>query len=610
MSDNATTRESLLAEFKAARESAIAKSHTDVSGLADQHRQGRVDALKAFAETRAGLIQGYKDKGIPEGAYPSMLAVDQAKHMEPIVHRQIQEQNEALSVEGVPTWDGFLTEKSQSGEALAEELLVELEAKKAKGTSPENGIEGEPLEPGKLKVSLFDGLTFDYDKDADSVHYKRAADGTELFEDKGSRIEMKETSAQSIETALLLAQERFKKGTPLTITGDEDFKKDAARIAGRLGIPIKNKDLMDIWKDAFDKAAMGISDEEPDIAPRNGFSGKEAEQDLSKAAPGKGTPGKAAPDTGVDKGNTAELPAKSGKAKAAPAKEDPRLQLLDYGHAPYQHKKGESLSYFVKTRDAQGKEHTTWGVDLQRAVEESGAGKGDLITLKNLGKQDVVVKVVDKDGNEEWKPTHRNSFDLKVADMPLKAAPHLIAAAEKQGFGVKDGRVSLPASEYLAAKADLSVLSGAGFHALHQAGQKPFDTLSILDRHALISANLADENGLTRAGLAAALTNDRLLEIRRAQSPETLKGAIQTGYEKAAIAQDKGAQDKGPDVQATPAKTQEAAQEQDQKRNLIRNEDQQSQERKAAKKERKIEEQKIERKVRQPQRDKGQELSR
>ncbi|MBU2770106.1 LPD7 domain-containing protein [Acidithiobacillus caldus] len=608
MSDNVTTRESLLAEFKAARESAITKSHMDVNGLAEKHRQERADALKAFAEKRDGLIQGYKDAGIPDGAFPSLLAIDQARHMEPIVHRQVHEYNEAMSIEGVPTWEGFLMEKSKAGETLADELLAELEAKKSKEESLENGLEGEPMEPGKLKVSLFDGLTYDYDKDADSVHYKRSADGTELFEDKGSRIEMKETSAQSIETALLLAQERFKKGTPLTITGDEDFKKDAARIAGRLGIPIKNKDLMDIWQQAHDKAAMGISDEEPDIAPRNGFTGKEAEQDLGKSEPGKAAPDKSAPDTGLDKGNTAESQAKSGKAKEAP-KEEQRLQLLDYGHAPYQHKEGESMSYFVKTRDANGKENTTWGVDLQRAVEESGAGKGDMITLRNLGKQDVVVKIIGKDGSEEWKPTHRNSFDLKVADMPLRAAPHMLADAQKHGFSVKDGRVIIPADTYLAAKADLSVLSATGFNALHKAAQASFADLGPLDRHALISANLANENGLNRTGFAAALTNDRLLEIRRMQSPENLKGAIQTGYEKAAIAQNKALQDKDPDL-PSPAKTLEAAQEQDQKRILIRNEDQQAQERKSAKKERKLEERKIERKVRQPQRDKGQELSR
>ena len=258
MSESKTTRESLLAEFKAKREDAIAKSQVDVGQIAEHHRAERADALKAFAERRETLVADLTKNGIPEAAYPSILAIEQAKHMEPVVQRQVQEQNASLSVEGVPTWEGFLTEKSKAGEALAEELLAELDARKVDGESvaKENGIEGDPLDPGKLKASMFDGLKYEYDKDADSVHYSRQSDGTELFEDKGSRIEMKETSAPTIETALLLAQERFKKGTPLTITGDEEFKKDAARIAGKLGIPIKNKDLLEIWQQARDKAAM------------------------------------------------------------------------------------------------------------------------------------------------------------------------------------------------------------------------------------------------------------------------------------------------------------------------------------------------------------------
>ena len=132
-----------------------------------------------------------------------------------------------------------------------------------------------------------------------------------------------------------------------------------------------------------------------------------------------------------------------------------------------------------------------------------------------------------------------------------------------------------------------------------------------------ISAGLADENGLNRGGVAAVLTSDRLLEIRRAQAPENLKGAaVQPGYEKAAaLPERESAQEQA------QAKTQEVAQEQEQKRILVRNEDSQAQEKKAevkerkdGKKERKIEEQKVERPARgfgrQPQIDKGQELSR
>ena len=128
------------------------------------------------------------------------------------------------------------------------------------------------------------------------------------------------------------------------------------------------------------------------------------------------------------------------------------------------------------------------------------------------------------------------------------------------------------------------------------------------EKHALVSAGLADENGLNRRGIATALTSDRLLEIRRAQAPENLKGAaVQPGYEKAAALQ---TEEKVPEQ----AKAQEVAKEQDQKRILVRNEDQQSQEKKAEVKERK--EGKKERKIERPEHrprpqiDKGQELSR
>lgn len=638
MSESKITRESLLAEFKAARESAIAKSQVDVGQIAERHRAERADALKAFAEKRESLVTGFKETGIPEAAYPSILAIEQAKHMEPVVARQVQEQNASLSVEGIPTWDGFLTEKSKAGEAqeaaLADELLAELDARKAaaskakgENVSKENGIEGDPLDPGKLKASMFDGIKYEYDKDADSVHYRREVDGTELFEDKGSRIEMKETSAQTIETALLLAQERFKKGTPLTITGDEEFKKDAARIAGKLGIPIKNKDLLEIWQQARDKAAMGISDEEPDIAPRNGFSGDEAKQDLRKGKAGP-SPEQSAPDVAGE--GVAPGTGTTGKARSAPSREpatgkdkdkdkETLFKLLDHGNAPYQFKEGESKSYFVKTQDNAGKEHVVWGVDLARSMEESGATKGDLVTIKNQGKEEVVVKVVDEHGQEQWKPAHRNRFDVKVADMPLKSAPHLSDAAGKAGYvhDAATGRVTIPAGDYLAAKADLSVLSGSGHYALHQASQIPFTDLQPTEKHALVSTGMADENGLNRRGIAAVLTSDRLLEIRRAQAPENLKGAaVQPGYEKAAaLPERESAQEQA------LALAQEVAQEQDQKRILVRNEDSQAQEKKAevkerkdGKKERKIEDQKVERPARgfgrQSQIDKGQELSR
>lgn len=96
-------------------------------------------------------------------------------------------------------------------------------------------------------------------------------------------------------------------------------------------------------------------------------------------------------------------------------------RLLDHGSAPYQFNKDEAKSYFVKMLNHNGEEKTVWGVDLERALTESGADKGDLIDLKNLGKETVNVKIVDENGQETWKPTYRNTFAIEV--VPPKDNP-------------------------------------------------------------------------------------------------------------------------------------------------------------------------------------------
>ncbi|MBU2769357.1 hypothetical protein HAP94_25160, partial [Acidithiobacillus ferrivorans] len=119
------------------------------------------------------------------------------------------------------------------------------------------------------------------------------------------------------------------------------------------------------------KAAMGISDEEPDIAPRNGFSGEEAKQDLRKTGPTQeqeqeqatthdGEKGKAGATSSHEPATGKETPLQGGPADgttplpgATPSQGATAslFKLLDHGNAPYQFKEGESKSYFVKTQD-------------------------------------------------------------------------------------------------------------------------------------------------------------------------------------------------------------------------------------------------------------------
>ena len=94
-------------------------------------------------------------------------------------------------------------------------------------------------------------------------------------------------------------------------------------------------------------------------------------------------------------------------------------ELREHGRAPYRHNPARSDSYYVAFRDEAGVDHVVWGVDLERAVLESLAAIGQQVTLENLGKRLVTVKVPILDGDgvvvgEEEKDVHRNTWQVDV----------------------------------------------------------------------------------------------------------------------------------------------------------------------------------------------------
>ncbi|NPT34727.1 LPD7 domain-containing protein [Paraburkholderia xenovorans] len=95
-------------------------------------------------------------------------------------------------------------------------------------------------------------------------------------------------------------------------------------------------------------------------------------------------------------------------------------QLLEHGSAPYLHNPARSDSHYVVFRDQAGVDQAVWGVDLERAVRESGAGIGQQVVLENLGKRLVTVRVPVFDGagnvvGEEDKDVYRNTWQVEVA---------------------------------------------------------------------------------------------------------------------------------------------------------------------------------------------------
>lgn len=95
--------------------------------------------------------------------------------------------------------------------------------------------------------------------------------------------------------------------------------------------------------------------------------------------------------------------------------------LLEHGAAHYDFNDKEKMSYYVKTRSETGEEKTQWGVDLNRAMQESGAEIGDPVTLKNMGQQPVEVDVniygVDKKTviGVEKQTVMRNTWEVTIA---------------------------------------------------------------------------------------------------------------------------------------------------------------------------------------------------
>lgn len=89
--------------------------------------------------------------------------------------------------------------------------------------------------------------------------------------------------------------------------------------------------------------------------------------------------------------------------------------LIDHGQAPFDHNEENELNYFAVLRNKSGVNRTSWGVDLERAISESGVELGDEVVMTNLGREPVtvVIQVKDAQGNvvkEQPMQTHRNTW--------------------------------------------------------------------------------------------------------------------------------------------------------------------------------------------------------
>lgn len=208
----------------------------------------------------------------------------------------------------------------------------------------------------------------------------------------------------------------------LTVRGSEEFRKQVWHRASVLGIEVSGYKPTDI-----EKARLAA--------------------ELEKM--GKGKPEQAATVNEIEKGIVQEKVADKPVSNVVPLRNF-EGSLVEHGAAPYQFDKKEKQNYYVKLKTDQGEVKTVWGVDLERAITESGAQAGERIALQFLGKQkvEVMVNVKDAAGNvvgQEKALKDRNTWNVEKAEAFLtkdpkevvKAHPELapaygtVAAAEK-----------------------------------------------------------------------------------------------------------------------------------------------------------------------------------
>ncbi|MEB7891739.1 DUF5710 domain-containing protein [Hafnia alvei] len=325
----------------------------------------------------------------------------------------------------------------------------------AAASEPENGLaftfgrlpgDFSPEGPEVARINLDELLQGLTSRQEDKT-WVYALDGEDAFRDYGDRIVMASPQASENDRmilAALLSAMANQRGA-VEVTGSPEFiQRTLTLIADHdIKVHLKNPQQREQFEvllqaraaEATAKNGINISTPGQEAAPSPAAPPATAPgTDTSPAAPGNGHTTKAtqkAAETATPEMNVFE-------------KETLRTgltgKLLESGRAPYQFDKANTESFYVQLRTKAGNK-TYWGVELEKALEDSGLKQGDIVKLQYLGKKPVMVNVplTDKDGvvtGYEQQEKHRNHWSLTPAqdNRLLVADRHHVAPAELSAY--------------------------------------------------------------------------------------------------------------------------------------------------------------------------------
>jgi hypothetical protein len=252
----------------------------------------------------------------------------------------------------------------------------------------------------------------------DHVYYSKMRDKGLVFEDKGRSISAKSSDPDDIRAMMDLA--KAKNWSKIKISGTEEFKREVWLAASMQGIAVEgykpSPQDISLLEDAKSKTRNKIDFVEPEIKVNTPQAA--APQPPEQVQPAPNAP-LTAPDTTIVK--------------------DEGAVLVAHGMAKYLNDAKNTNSYYVQTRDAQSAEKTVWGVDLERAIKDSGASIGDKVLIANEGQKLVIITVPVRGANgsvigSEQKEALRNTWAIQK---PTSAEIAIVAVANAKGAGPK-----------------------------------------------------------------------------------------------------------------------------------------------------------------------------
>ena len=315
-----------------------------------------------------------------------------------------------------------------------------------KGGEPGNTIRPKPVFE-KTGYDVPKSVTNQYvahegkflDRKSETVH----------FEDKGRSLatasEDRDVIAHMVEVA------KAKNWGELQLKGSEEFRRQAWIAAELAGVPTRGYKPKEQDRAALIAAreamriGAGEKSNDADKARTNEMESAAAAGQKQPAAPEAAKTVTTGRDTAAPAGARTNAAQPSAAVSASPAQSTPTPAgvtagvLVAHGPAPFNHDDRQNDSYYATVRTEDG-ERTVWGLDLKRAIGESGVQPGQRIELEKGGSKTVTAlqRQFDEKGTElapKSVESRRNEwlvFSPDVPDLPTREQREALTSARRE----------------------------------------------------------------------------------------------------------------------------------------------------------------------------------